>query len=173
MKCRHCYTAQLHATVNPYPRLQNEVVYSLIKSTCDITLKKWLVFAGRWTDQRHNCTFVCMSIIKKFNAITFYILRSCITCMWMYWQKYPQWFYSDDVVRWKAAWYNIKGTDPLLPSQKVCTNFCYRLKLKSVKRLGHCKEITFLAVIWILKKIHVVIINDDFGIHSHLCLTKI
>ena len=29
------------------------------------------VFAGRWTEKRHHSTFVCMSIIKYFNAITF------------------------------------------------------------------------------------------------------
>ena len=54
-----------------------------------------LVFAGRWTEKRHHFTFVCMSIMKKFNAITFF--TSCT--MWMYWQKYIQGFYSDDAVR--------------------------------------------------------------------------
>ena len=30
-----------------------------------------LVFAGRWTEKRHHSTFVCMGVIKYFNAITF------------------------------------------------------------------------------------------------------
>ena len=30
-----------------------------------------LVFAGRWTEKRHHSTFLCLSIIKQFNAITF------------------------------------------------------------------------------------------------------
>ena len=30
-----------------------------------------LVFAGKWIDKRHHSTFVCLSIIKYFNAITF------------------------------------------------------------------------------------------------------
>ena len=29
-----------------------------------------IIFAGCWTEKRHNFTFVCMIIIKKFNAIT-------------------------------------------------------------------------------------------------------
>ena len=28
-------------------------------------------------------------------------------------EKYLQWFYLNDTVRWKAAYFNIKGTDPL------------------------------------------------------------
>ena len=56
-----------------------------------------LVFAGRWAEKRYHCTCVCtcMGIMKQFNAITLF-LKSC--SMWMYWQKYLQWFYSDDAV---------------------------------------------------------------------------
>ena len=30
-----------------------------------------LFFAGRWTEKHHHSTFVCLSIIKVFHAITF------------------------------------------------------------------------------------------------------
>ena len=33
--------------------------------------------------------------------------------MWIYWKNYLQWFYLKDAVRWKAAEFNVKGTDPL------------------------------------------------------------
>ena len=52
-----------------------------------------LVFAGRWTEKRHNFTFVCMSITSSSMQLHF---KSC--AMWMYWHQYLQWFYSDNAV---------------------------------------------------------------------------
>ena len=54
--------------------------------------------------------YVCMYEFNKVVRCN-YILKSC--SLWMYWQKYLQWFYSDDAARWKAALLNVKGTDPL------------------------------------------------------------
>ena len=31
----------------------------------------WLVFAGRWTEKRYHCKFVCMRCIKLHSAMTF------------------------------------------------------------------------------------------------------
>ena len=49
------------------------MIYSNSHVTLHLKMKMaiQLVFAGRWTEKRHHCTFVCMSIIKYFNAITF------------------------------------------------------------------------------------------------------
>ena len=49
------------------------MIYSNRLVTLHLKMATRLVFAGRWTEKRHHstCTFVCLSIIKLFNAITF------------------------------------------------------------------------------------------------------
>ena len=53
-------------------------------------------------DWESSSFYVCVSEYRYNEVVQCnYILKSC--SMWMHWQKFLQWFYSDDAVPWKAA----------------------------------------------------------------------
>ena len=65
------------------------MVYSNRLVTVLLKMATRLVFAGRLTEKLYQCKYVCIYFERY--------------AMWMYWQKFFQWFYSNDAVSWKAA----------------------------------------------------------------------
>ena len=87
-----------------------------------------------WTLPRDVIMYVCVYEYDKVVQYI-YILKSC--SIWMYCEKYLQWFYSDYAVRWKVAYFNVKGTYPLDENDPVVGENIF-LKFVNLFTLSYC-----------------------------------
>ena len=69
--CKIRYQSHFLSIHSPASKTQSCMIYSNRLVTLHLTMATRLVFSVRWTEKRHHSTFLCLSIIKLFNATTF------------------------------------------------------------------------------------------------------
>ena len=69
--CKIRYQSHFLSIHSPAYKTQSCMIYSNRLVTFHLKMATRLVFVGRRTEKRHHSTFLCLSIIKQFNAITF------------------------------------------------------------------------------------------------------
>ena len=65
---KNIYPSHFLSIHSPAFKMQSCMIYRLVTLYFEIATQ--LVFAGRRTGKHYHCTFVCMSIIKQYNAMT-------------------------------------------------------------------------------------------------------